>query len=222
MLAETKPNRKPVSDETRRKMSEGQLRRRGWERSQTGVLLKPCSQCRTLLEVTEENYPRDRSRWNGFYHRCKKCCSARNGIIRNPTCVICGGAVSVDVPLKKGRKRRVYPNTVCSPACKAERRKLTAFDYNLRVKYGITHADYDRMLSSQGGCCAICRCTASGAPRGGRWLVDHDHTTGAVRGLLCVRCNTGLGLFGDSSVMVQSAAEYLVSRGTEEARALID
>lgn len=219
-MSTTKPVRKPVSEETRRKMAEGQLRRRGWERSQTGVLQKPCSRCRTLLDVTEENYPRDRSRWSGFGHRCKACHSAENGYNRTPFCVLCGAAVSLAVPIKEGRKRHVYPNTVCSPACRAKKRKMTQFDFNLRVKYGITQEEYDRMLAAQGGCCAICRCAVSGASRGAGWLVDHDHTTGAVRGLLCVKCNTGLGLFQDSASVMQAAVEYLANRGTEEARTL--
>lgn len=215
-----KPVRKPVSEETRRKMAEGQLRRRGWEQSQTGVLSKPCSRCRTLLAVTDENYPRDRSRWNGFSHRCKNCHSAENGYNRTPFCVVCGGAVQATVPLAEGRKRHVYPNTVCSPECKLERRKMTQFDFNLRVKYGLTRADYDRMLAAQGGCCAICQCATSGASRGAGWLVDHDHATGAVRGLLCVKCNTGLGLFQDSVKVAQAAAQYLLNRGTEAARTI--
>lgn len=56
--------------------------------------------------------------------------------------------------------------------------------------YGLTPEDYDKMLLSQNGVCAIC-----GSEPGGRWkrlFVDHDHVTGAVRGLLCHLCNTAL------------------------------
>lgn len=55
----------------------------------------------------------------------------------------------------------------------------------LKKKYGITRAQYDAMLVSQGGGCALCN-----APPKTRALhVDHDHATGRVRGLLCFRCN---------------------------------
>lgn len=58
-------------------------------------------------------------------------------------------------------------------------------------RYGITVADYDRMLSAQGGRCAICK-TDKSLGRG-RFHVDHDHVTGRVRGILCHLCNTALG-----------------------------
>lgn len=53
---------------------------------------------------------------------------------------------------------------------------------------GITDADYAAMLAAQGGHCAICPST----PKTRRLHVDHDHATGAVRGLLCHRCNRAL------------------------------
>ena len=62
-----------------------------------------------------------------------------------------------------------------------------------KYKYGITLADYDRMESEQGGKCKICSTTE---PKGmGRWHVDHCHSTGKVRGLLCNNCNTKLGWY---------------------------
>lgn len=55
----------------------------------------------------------------------------------------------------------------------------------LMVRYGITSEEYDHMLDMQDGRCAICR----RSPRSKHLAVDHDHTTGHVRGLLCDRCN---------------------------------
>jgi hypothetical protein len=73
------------------------------------------------------------------------------------------------------------------------------------VAYGIDQAAYDRMLKRQNGKCAIC-----GAAPGKRRLgVDHDHETGAVRGLLCLSCNGGLGLFRDDVDMLRAALAYL-------------
>lgn len=73
---------------------------------------------------------------------------------------------------------------------------------------GLTPADYTRMLAEQGGRCAICR-TDRPWLRGGRWAVDHDHSTEQVRGLLCHRCNTALGLVGDSRDVLAAMIEYL-------------
>lgn len=62
----------------------------------------------------------------------------------------------------------------------------------LRARYGLSIADYDALLIRQGGVCRICKLTCS---TGKRLAVDHDHVTGEVRGLLCTRCNRGLGYF---------------------------
>jgi hypothetical protein len=78
----------------------------------------------------------------------------------------------------------------------------------LRRSFGITVADYNAMLEEQGGGCAICgRQDASQAKR--RLHVDHDHATGAIRGLLCHGCNVGLGSFRDDPARLERAAEYL-------------
>src|ERR1700685_2188606 len=58
-------------------------------------------------------------------------------------------------------------------------------------KYGLNPTQYQSLMESQKGVCAICKETPKG------WAVDHDHQTGAVRGLLCNACNWGLGQFTD-------------------------
>ena len=64
----------------------------------------------------------------------------------------------------------------------------------LRIRYGITPDDYDRMFSAQMGCCAICQTAYPNNGKGNKYLdVDHDATTGRVRGLLCRQCNVMLG-----------------------------
>lgn len=80
--------------------------------------------------------------------------------------------------------------------------------YRLKYDHNMTPKDYDDMLQAQDGKCAIC-----GATRGnGRWeslAIDHDHKTGKIRGLLCTRCNQGIGAFQDNSIQLRKAAEYL-------------
>jgi Recombination endonuclease VII len=67
-------------------------------------------------------------------------------------------------------------------------------DRQYKKRYGITLADYDQMLRTQGGRCAICRSDTAGK-KGQHFAVDHDHATGRVRGLLCIKCNARLGWF---------------------------
>lgn len=73
--------------------------------------------------------------------------------------------------------------------------------------YGIDVADYERMFAEQGGACYIC----GRAPEGKRALdIDHCHTTGKVRGLLCSNHNRALGLLGDDPDLLIKSIEYLV------------
>lgn len=75
-----------------------------------------------------------------------------------------------------------------------------------RKAYGITSEEFDTLLSRQHGLCAIC----GGPPTVKRgWCVDHDHTSGKVRGLLCTNCNIGLGNFKENPAALQSAVYYL-------------
>jgi hypothetical protein len=83
------------------------------------------------------------------------------------------------------------------------------------LKYEITEAEYLAMATMQAGGCAICgRKSIGGKSQRIKYLsVDHCHSTGQVRGLLCHSCNTGLGMFGDSPERMRLAIAYLERRG---------
>jgi hypothetical protein len=83
----------------------------------------------------------------------------------------------------------------CTPQCKKDHRTATT--------YRITIAELRAMRSAQNDACAICTRT------GVDLVVDHDHTTGTIRGLLCNTCNTGLGKLGDSIETLRRAVKYL-------------
>ena len=80
-------------------------------------------------------------------------------------------------------------------------------------KYGLSDAEYHDILAAQGGGCGICGrqqpglAPVTGKPR--RLVVDHDHATGVVRGLLCTPCNSGIGMLGDQPQRLRVAADYL-------------
>jgi hypothetical protein len=82
---------------------------------------------------------------------------------------------------------------------------VTPADRLLWKKYGLTRGQYDMLLRIQNGVCALCR----RPPKNIRLHVDHDHRTGAVRGLLCHRCNRGLGYI-QNPVVLLAAAEYVL------------
>jgi hypothetical protein len=76
-----------------------------------------------------------------------------------------------------------------------------------KLKYGLTVEQYEEMAAAQDWKCSICRRRYFKQPR--RLCVDHDHATGAVRGLLCVACNRGIGYFEDNPDRLRAAAVYL-------------
>ncbi len=78
---------------------------------------------------------------------------------------------------------------------------------NLQKHYGISIDDYNAMFQYQRGCCAICGTHQNELTK--RLFVDHDHSTGEVRSLLCGHCNTGLGMYRDDPELLEIAAEYL-------------
>jgi hypothetical protein len=99
---------------------------------------------------------------------------------------------------KENKKARA--NT---PVAKAKRRRNKIF-----AKYKITMAEYEAMSLKQSGKCAICFASPEDV-RYGVLCVDHCHETGKVRGLLCVKCNTGLGRFEDKLQILKNAIHYL-------------
>ena len=79
----------------------------------------------------------------------------------------------------------------------------------LRQKYGLTLEDYDKMMEAQNGKCKICGSSETKNKRYEFLPVDHCHTTGKVRGLLCDFCNVGLGRFEDDIERLENAIKYL-------------
>lgn len=95
----------------------------------------------------------------------------------------------------------------CSQECADE-----AFtEAYLKRTYGITYDDYQRMLEDQGYVCAICgeEGFVMKSTHKLKLVVDHCHTTGRVRGLLCHNCNRALGLLKDAPERLLKAVEYL-------------
>jgi hypothetical protein len=80
-------------------------------------------------------------------------------------------------------------------------------DLHLRATYGITLEQFDRLLEDQHGKCANTEC------RNDATVVDHNHQTGEVRGLLCNGCNTAAGLAQDNPIVLRGLANYLENRG---------
>lgn len=109
-------------------------------------------------------------------------------------------------PSRFAETRQAYRETHREELAEAQRKRNESLNRRAEVlrRHGLTVEQYQQMLDAQDGRCAICRVQAV------RPLpVDHCHSTGAVRGLLCDNCNKGLGMFADSPDRLRAALAYL-------------
>ena len=113
--------------------------------------------------------------------------------------------------MSRGRKNKEAYNAYMREynRQKPERRR----SYDLKRFFGISLEEYNTMLEQQDGVCAICGQPETVLNRRTKQpqllSVDHDHDTGKVRGLLCTRCNTAIGLLQDDPDVLVSALSYL-------------
>lgn len=134
--------------------------------------------CQTCRANREDRRARDRV----AVRRCHKCEAPVPGAERKPGIAVCDEC-RVD--------RR--PNT----AAKERRRTLR--------KYGLTPEAFDELLAAQGGRCRTCRTDTPGVKG---WCIDHCHSSGRVRALLCTRCNTALGYTDENPAVLRALADF--------------
>ena len=121
---------------------------------------------------------------------------------------------------------RYWKGQYCCIDCQKEKQKNSwgsrspkkRLEQHLKYKYGVTHAEFSQQWDEQGGCCAICRdelpdlMTYENRRRG--YAIDHNHDTGEFRGILCLKCNSLLGMAKDSTDVLKKAIEYLDAKGS--------
>ncbi|KKN19342.1 hypothetical protein LCGC14_0946770 [marine sediment metagenome] len=158
------------------------------------ILNKVCSTCEQELSLGE--FQKDLSRKDGLNKQCRKCSAIRAAKYRQST----SGS---QVQRKYYRKNRDKILTYTKAYQKA--RPLATRNRALLRRYSLTIEQHQQIYSSQNCCCALC-----GNPTPyDKIHTDHEHETGKVRGLLCCRCNMGLGFWEDSIEGLQRAIEYL-------------
>lgn len=146
------------------------------------------------------------------------------------TTKVCGSC-KVDKPLNMfniNRSKKNYAHGVY-PVCKEcqsvksrlayqkhrDKRRAGARAYHLRKNYNLSLDQFSDLVKEQDGLCACCGekqdyKTVDG--KGQELFVDHCHETGRIRGLLCGRCNTGIGILGDTLDHLKKAVAYLEKR----------
>jgi hypothetical protein len=139
------------------------------------------------------------------------------------TCRECGEVKGSEhfYEYRPGKRRHKCRSCCCEVRQKwrrdnADRVRRADNNKHLLRKFGITLDEYERMAEMQGHVCAICGEGESVNHRGtktSRLAVDHDHQTGAVRALLCFRCNTSLGHFENNGLLHKALAYVEEYRG---------
>lgn len=193
--------------------------------------MKRCCDCG--VEKPRDQFWANQSSPDGLAYYCKQCFGERNRLYaerrarregRDYTprkkappvtdgerwCFGCDCALPLDQFIRNrnspdGRGNYCRP---CQGRMSTESRQRlhgTSRHYHLMRRYGIGAGDVDRMLDAQAWACPVCRVTLTLKTA----HVDHDHQTGAVRGILCFNCNGGLGQFRDSPEVLRRAADYL-------------
>ena len=168
--------------------------------------MKTCNRCnqeKTYLEFSKHSTIQD-----GYYNQCKQCrLESRKkreakkfapDFSGNKECKRCNQSKSKESFLINKSTKDGF-NGWC---------KLCTKESAILNKYSINLKQYNSILQSQQNKCAICETLNPGGPSN-KFVVDHCHSTGKVRGLLCNHCNTGLGKLGDTVQSLEKAINYL-------------
>jgi len=175
---------------------------------------KKCTRCGEEKLICEFRYRNRSSGSDARISECLKCSRSRCRDVAKKY------NQRFSEEISKKRKQVYAQSEPVREAAKARSRKryceqpevIRAYERksHLRTAYGLTLEKYDQMLSDQRGKCAICETSTPGG-MSGRFHVDHCHQSGRIRGLLCTKCNSGLGMFKDRVELIVAAIAYLKS-----------
>lgn len=179
---------------------------------------RTCTKCGETKPLGTEHFYRQGKGRAGFNAQCKDCNAryTREYRARSPEAI---QANRDSVKRWLAKPGNVEKARARSAEWYANGGREWARDYLRQKTYGITPADYKRLLLIQGGVCAICRQDETRTIKTGErrpLTVDHDHETGSVRGLLCSLCNTALGSFRDDAEILAAAIDYLAQAAAKE------
>lgn len=162
--------------------------------------LKLCIQC--LEDKLLSDFGKDKRNISGLRNECKDCRNIYEKALRNGNTEY---------------KKQQTENTKQWKKNNPDKAKILRDRYNkknptkmreahLKFTFNVTLEQYEVMMVEQNRVCKIC---ALPAESGKNLHIDHDHKTGEIRGLLCGKCNMGLGLFNDNYELINKAIEYL-------------
>lgn len=169
-------------------------------------MTKICTKCGIEKDITEFYVDKRHKEETRFLAQCKLCILTHQKLYQqnNPE--------RTRATKRKWRAANIEKHRETSRLLM--RRKVAsgknAEDRRLKL-YGITPEEFKRLFESQDRRCAICKSDIPRRKGGIAWHLDHDHITGQVRGILCTKCNLGLGYFNDDEELLETAIAYIRS-----------
>lgn len=163
--------------------------------------MQKCSTCNKVLSL--ENFHKKSQNKNGYSGICRRCTSEKAKLNRDSDPNFAAKhklrgskwyAKNKEDKLRKNKQWR-------------ENNKSKYREINLKSRFGLTSQEYDKLLLSQNNSCAICNKNQDEFSY--FLVVDHCHKTGKIRGLLCKKCNLGIGHLNDNIQILQNSIEYL-------------
>lgn len=167
------------------------------------MLSKKCNRCGQIKNM--KHFSKNKSRKDGHNGFCKICMNSyrRNNLKKYKKYNLLykkNNAKTIKI------KRMIYLNKSTIKKKVSKQKRIV----KLRLRYGITVDDYNKMLISQNYRCAIC---GEKQLNNKKLAVDHCHKTGKVRGLLCRNCNIGIGMLNDNPESLLKAYKYIKHYG---------
>lgn len=150
--------------------------------------LKKCSRCKKKKPRTE--FYKNKAKGDGLKAYCKKCSKILDKDYRERN------------PEKIKQIRKTSNERHLTPTKK--------FNYRLRSVYNLSRAEFDNLYDKQKGKCKLCRKKIKVSKS---VHIDHNHKNGKIRGLLCSKCNLGLGHFQDNAEVLLRASKYILNNG---------
>jgi hypothetical protein len=151
--------------------------------------MKKCTKCGNTKPSSE--FSKKHSTKDGLQIQCKMCCASnyKNWLTKNPN-----------------QKQNITVRAKRWNVENKQRRSIIVQKHGYKKRYGLTVEQKQAMIDGQDGKCAICE---SNLETTHNVCVDHCHTTNKVRGILCRKCNLGIGHLNDSIDILKSAQAYL-------------
>jgi hypothetical protein len=171
------------------------------------ILSKKCTKCGEVKDL--DQFTKDKRYADGRYSQCKSC---KNGYFRDHY-----QENQAEIKARKLREYHANRETILAKKRAAYPLDVSKHRYrnqvqNLKQNFGISIEQYQEMFDAQGGVCSICGKPETAKSNRGELkmlAVDHDHKTGKIRGLLCQKCNNGIGHFEDNGNLLLRAIRYL-------------